>query len=491
VASDLAARTGHVLKPDPGRVIAKLFVPGEETPHGRSRANAVVTRILAMEESDVVRLADGIIADFQDRHHDLRGTLAANFDFIAREIPLTQQFTPERRTLIGACFTHEFSPEAAALFNPSMAPHPDQSGLAPGQLRYVMSVRCVGEGHISSIGFRTGVLGPGRTLVVDEPGRLLLPGIPRRAPYQLRLFLSSLGDLGDDSEDARLLLGGLPETFTADELAKALTSVHHHTLHRARVQRTIEHIHAVASSTYQVRFPATTTLSERLLWPTESVESNGMEDARLVRFEDDSGPPTYYATYTAYDGTNVRTHLLATQDLQEFHVSPMAGRGARNKGLALFPRRIRGRYVAVSRWDRENLAIVDSDDCRIWDAPKKLYAPASGWEVIQVGNNGSPIETRQGWLVLTHGVGPMRVYGMGALLLDRDDPSIVLASLPSPLLTPLGDERNGYVPNVVYSCGAVLHEGLLTIPYGISDGAIGFAQVELADLMAAMVENPR
>ncbi len=480
-----------MLKPDSARVIAKLFVPGEETPHGRSRATAVVSRILAMDEAEVVRLADGIIADFQGRHRDLAATLAANFDFIAREIPLTQEFTAHRRTLIGACFTHEFSPEAAALFNPSMAPHPDQSCLAPGQLRYVMSVRCVGEGHISSIGFRTGVLGPGRGLEVDEPGPLLVPGVPGRAPYQLRLFLSSLADLGDDIEVARLLLGGLPETFTADQLADALAGVHRHSLNRARVQHTIEHIHQVASSSYHVAFPPTTTLSERLLWPTEAAESHGMEDARLVRFEDEPTGPLYYATYTAYDGTNVRTHMLASADLQEFQVSPMAGRGARNKGLALFPRRIHGRYVALSRWDRENLAIVDSDDCRIWDAPKKLYAPTAGWEIIQVGNNGSPMETPQGWLVLTHGVGPMRVYGLGALLLDLDDPSLVLASLPHPLLTPAGDERNGYVPNVVYSCGAILHDGVVTIPYGISDGAIGFAQVELSDVLAAMVSNPR
>jgi predicted GH43/DUF377 family glycosyl hydrolase len=213
-----------------------------------------------------------------------------------------------------------------------------------------------------------------------------------------------------------------------------------------------------------------------------------MEDARLVRFEEDDTAVTYYGTYTAYDGARVEPHLLATKDFQRFHVSPLAGQAAQSKGLALFPRRIGGRYFAISRWDRESIALVDSDDCRIWDTPTTLYTPRRGWELIQVGNCGSPIETPAGWLVLTHGVGPMRAYALGAMLLDLADPSIVVATLSEPLLTPHADERDGYVPNVVYSCGSVIHDDILTIPYGLSDGAIGFAQVPMPQLMSRILD---
>ncbi len=368
--------------------------------------------------------------------------------------------------------------------------HPDQSNLADGQLRFLMSVRCVGEGHISSIGFRTGVLGPGTALSSDQPRNQLVTGVTRPGTYHRRLFLDRLVDLGDGREEGRQLLGELPDTFTAAELAEALTLLHEHTFTRERMQRAVDHVRQIAASTYDVEFPLETQLSERLLWPTGPAESHGMEDARLVRFCED-GVATYYATYTAYDGTTVQTHLLSTTDFLRFQVTPMAGRGSRNKGLALFPRRIAGRYYALSRWDRENLALVHSDDLRIWHEPTPIHAPQAAWELIQTGNGGSPIETPEGWLVITHGVGPMRAYALGAILLDLDDPSIVLAALPSPLLSPNLDERDGYVPNVVYTCGALLHDGVLTIPYGISDGAIGFAQVALSDLLSRMQRSPQ
>jgi predicted GH43/DUF377 family glycosyl hydrolase len=483
--TNLARRVGPRLDPNPRRVIAQLFVPGEESPHGRSRAHGVIERVLALDEAEVATMARRVLADYGGRHRDFATTIAANFAVATHDAPQAAQWSSERRTLIGACFTHEYAPESAALTNPSMVAHPDQSGLGAGQLRFVMTVRCVGEGHISSIGFRTGVLGPGAALSVDEPSPVLAAGAGRAGTYQLRLFLSLLADLGDDSENAQLLLGGLPETFTERQLETALTGVHEHTLHRERVQRTVEHARRIAWSTYDVEFPPSTGLTERLLWPVGPGETHGMEDARLVRFTD-NGTSTYYATYTAYDGARVATHLLATDDLRRFRSTPMAGKAAGNKGFALFPRRIRGRYFALSRWDRENLALVDSDDCRIWQQPTVLRAPRRGWELIQVGNGGSPIETTEGWLVLTHGVGPMREYALGAMLLDLDDPSTVLGTLALPLLTPDADDRDGYVPNVVYTCGGLLHGDVLTIPYGISDAAIGFAQVELSQLLSRM-----
>jgi len=487
--TDLAVRTAHRLNPNPRRVITKLFVPGEEMPRSRSRASTVISRILALDEPEVTALADAVIADFRGRHRDLTRTFSEHFAVVAHEISGPRRLSAERRMLIGAYFTHEYAPEAAALFNPSMAAHPDQSGLAEGQLRFVMTVRCVGEGHLSSIGFRTGVLGPGSGLVVDEPEPLLTTGVGRPATYELRLFLSKLADLGDDAETTHLLLGALPDAFTANQLGDALTGIHEHTLNRERVQRTIEHIHQVAAATYDLEFPPETGLTERLLWPTAPVESHGMEDARLVRFEEDDGSVTYYATYTAYNGIRVEPHLLATKDFRQFHVSPMAGDAAQSKGLALFPRPIGGRYFALSRWDRENIALVESDNCRIWTEPTTLHTSRHGWELIQVGNCGSPIETPAGWLVLTHGVGPMRAYALGAMLLDLADPSTVLATLAEPLLTPNAGERDGYVPNVVYSCGPLLHDDVLTIPYGISDGAIGFAQVDLPHLLSRMLAD--
>lgn len=484
--TDLAVRTGHRLLPDPRRVIAKLFVPGEETRQGDSRANAVVTRILALSEPEAQDLADAVIARFGDRHPDLAALLARHFAVVAHEVPAQLATSAQRRTLIGAYFTHEYAPEAAALFNPSMAVHPDQTGLAAGQARFTMTVRCVGEGHVSSIGFRTGVLGPGSSVVLDEPELVLATGSSTPGPYRRYAFVSRLADLGVEPQNAHLLLGDLPESFSASELNAALTAVHEHTLGRERVQHAIAEVMQIAYATYTVEFPTTPGLTGRLLWPNAPAECNGMEDARLVRFADDDGTITYHASFTAYDGARVATHLLSTQDFRRFEVAPLAGQAAQNKGLSLFPRRIAGRYAALSRWDRENLSLAYSEDGQVWEESTILRQPQHAWELIQVGSGGPPIETSEGWLVLTHGVGPMRQYALGAMLLDLHEPSNVVAALSGPLLTPRADERDGYVPNVVYTCGAMLHDGVLTVPYGISDGAIGFAQADLAVLLSQM-----
>jgi predicted GH43/DUF377 family glycosyl hydrolase len=491
MADELAERAVHRLNPDPRRVITKLFVPGEEMPSGRSRAAGVIARIMAMDEDEVVTLTNAVIANFRGRHRGLAATFSEHFAVVSREIPSPRRLSAERRMLIGACFTHEYSPEGAALFNPSMAVHPDQSGVAEGELRFVMSVRCVGEGHLSSIGFRTGVLGPGGALALDTPEPQLITGTRRPATYERSLFLHRLADTGFRDETSTLTIGGLPESFSAEQLADALGAIHEHTLNRERVQQSIERINQVAAATYDLDFPASSKLTERLLWPSAAAESHGMEDARLVRFVEDDGTAAYYATYTAYDGARVAPHLLATTDLRRFHVSPLAGTSARDKGMALFPRRIGGRYVALSRWNGEALSVVHSDNYRVWGEGTEVYAPTSSWDLIQVGNGGPPIETPHGWLVITHSVGPMRVYSLGAMLLDLDDPTIVVAVLPEPLLTPHRDERDGYVPNVVYTCGSLLHDDVLTIPYGISDGAIGFAQVGLTELIDRMLAMGR
>jgi predicted GH43/DUF377 family glycosyl hydrolase len=487
VVGELAHLVGPHLDPDPGRVIAQLFVPGEEQPGSRSRANGVVARVLALSEDEVTELAASVVSEFRGRHRDLMAAFSDNFAVVDKDRVGRRRLSAERRMLIGACFTKEFAPEGAALFNPSMVAHPDQSDLDDGEVRFLMSVRCLGEGHVSSIGFRTGIVGPDSTLDLDDSSPLLGVGNHRGAAYfQRGAFLARVADLSAGDGDAEALIRGLPETFTHEQLADQLTATHEHTRHRQRGQRAVEIIGQVAAATYDVEFPADTSVSERLLWPSAPVESHGMEDARLVRFVDDGGVVTYYGTYTAYNGTDITLQLLATQDFRQFHLSPMAGRVAQNKGMALFPRLINGRYAVLSRWDRESTSIGYSDDLRIWTDSKPLQVPLYGWEVIQVGNCGPPIETSQGWLVLTHGVGPMRVYGIGAILLDLDDPTVVRARLRRPLLTATAAGRDGYVPNVVYSCGALLHGHVLTIPYGIGDRSIGFAQADLTELLGHM-----
>jgi predicted GH43/DUF377 family glycosyl hydrolase len=487
VVVELAHRTAHRLEPDRRRVITQLFVPGEEQPGSRSRANAVLARVLALSEEEVAELAASVIDTFRGRHRDLMRVFSDNFAVVDKDRVGRRRISAERRMLVGACFTKEFAPEGAALFNPSMVAHPDQSGLADGEARFLLSVRCLGEGHISSVGFRTGIVGPGSALRIDESSTLLGTGAHRPAAYFLRsVFLARVADLDGEADDAEALIRGLPETFTPDELADRLAATHEHTLQRQRGQHAVDVIARIAATTYDVEFTADTSISERLLWPNAPVESHGMEDARLVRLADDDGSVTYYATYTAYDGFHITPQLFATKDFRQFHISPMAGPVAQNKGMALFPRRVDGRYVSLSRWDRETTSIGFSENLRIWTDSSPLHLPQRGWEVIQVGNCGAPIETAEGWLVLTHGVGPMRVYGIGAILLDLADPSVVRATLPQPLLAATAAERDGYVPNVVYSCGAFLHDGVLTIPYGISDQVIGFAQAYLSELLGHM-----
>ncbi len=482
---DLAQRTEHRIDPDPRRVIVQLFVPGEEQPGSRSRAAGVLARILALSDGDVAELSRQVLDGFRGRHRDLMRAFSENFAVVDADRVGGRRMSAERRMLIGAFFTKEYTPEAGGIFNPSMVALPEQPAQPADEVRFLLAVRCVGEGNLSSIGFRTGIVGPGSSLRIDEAAPTLETGTHRRAAFGQRdVFLARLADLG--TEDARAFLMPLPETFTIEQLSERLDAIHEHTLHRQRGQHAIEAVSAVATSSYDVEFPPETAVSERLLWPHAVVESHGMEDARLVRFVEDDGEVTYYATYTAYDGATVTPQLFATKDFRQFHVSPVTGRAAQNKGLALFPRRVNGQFAALSRHDRETTSIAFSDDPRIWPHSEPLHAPRRGWEAVQVGNCGPPIETDAGWLVLTHGVGPMRIYSIGAMLLDAADPSIVLASLPRPLLRPSAGERDGSVPNVVYSCGALLHEGVVTIPYGISDHSIGFAQVYLSELLGHM-----
>jgi predicted GH43/DUF377 family glycosyl hydrolase len=477
-------RSDHRMRPDPSRVLAKLFIPGQEGEiRGESRAGSVVERVLKLDEDEAVATLAEVVASFSGRHTDLDAMLDEHFELVSHRIEHPADLSTARRRLVGAYFTQEYAVESAAICNPSIVPYPGQSQLDSGETRFVMSLRAVGEGHCSSIEFRTGIITPGSELRFDVPGTHLSPGRQGPCLYRRDLFHRVLRLLGDDGTNAAFVLDSLPDRFTGDELEQAMGALHDQVVTRRGAAETIDRIRWVASSNYEVTFPTGSAISERVLSPMAPIESHGMEDARFVRFVDDDGVATYFATYTAFDGTHVGSQLLTTVDFCTFTSTQLTGRGARNKGMALFPRRIRGRYFAVSRWDRETNAIVNSDDPTVWDDPVCLQRPAEPWNLIQLGNCGSPIESPAGWIMLTHGVGPMRRYAIGAELLDLEDPTRVIGHLREPLLTPTEDERDGYVPNVVYSCGAMLNGDTIVLPYGISDANVGVAIISLDQLL--------
>jgi predicted GH43/DUF377 family glycosyl hydrolase len=483
---DIVSRGTLRLRPDARRAITVLFVPGEEMYGGDSRAPSVVERILAMDDDDVTATLADVRGRFAHRHRDLEAIWSEHFRLATHRLARVGDVPLERELLIGSYFTREVSLEGAALFNPSMVAHPDQSGLAPGETRYVMSLRAVGEGHISSIEFRTGTAGPAGAVRLDAPGNFPECGRYSPGPYSRQLFHAKLAEQGCDNQAAAQVLDHLGPIFEPAELDSALEALHPDLLSRVTVREALLGIRRVAANNYTVEFPQRAQIAERVLWPHGPAELQGMEDARFVRFVDDDGTVTYFATYTAFDQVHIAPHLLKTTDFVTFAVTQLSGPSATNKGMALFPRKIGGRYMALSRWDRENLAVTTSDDLSEWAGSTTLQLDPGPWELVQVGNCGSPIETPEGWIVLTHGVGPMRTYGIGAILLDLDDPGRVIGRLPRPLLEPNEGEREGYVPNVVYSCGALVHGEELVVPYGFSDSAVGFARVDIVELLNAL-----
>lgn len=486
----LAVRTGHRLLPDASRVIARLFVPGQELLAGsESRASGVVQRILALEESDVDAALASVTRRFDARHRSLSETFSRHAERIENRIASTDTLSDARRQLLGATFTHEFSIEGAAVCNPSIVLHPDQASAPPGGVRFIMSVRGVGEGHVSSIGFRTGSISIHGEVTIDAAGPYATAGSVASGPYDREVFQGKLSELGTNGENAAYVLDALDEHFTDAELKLALARLRSQRDTRRGGGKTSTQLRAIASCAYTTEFPADSDIAERVLWPATDGECQGMEDARFVRFVEDDGHCVYYATYTAFDGVAITQQLLETTDFATFKVSPIAGVAAGNKGLALFPRRVGGRFAALSRCDRETNSIAFSDNPRRWRGVDTIQHPVEPWEIIQLGNCGSPIETSEGWLVLTHGVGPMRTYSIGALLLDLDDPTVIRGRLREPLLAPTADEQDGYVPNVVYSCGALAHDDTLVIPYGIADTCIGIATVPMAPLLAELVAD--
>jgi predicted GH43/DUF377 family glycosyl hydrolase len=486
-------RTSHVLRHDPSRVIAKPYLPGEEiAADGGTRAGLLMARVLALPEAEVSVVLEQVLRRFEDRHKRFEDVLEHHFSLVAHHVG-DAALSRQRRLLIGAYFTNEYSVEAAALFNPSIVLSPDQVGIGAGERRFVMSLRAVGEGHISSIEFRTGVIDGASTITFDPLGTHLVTG-DRTPPayYDKGQFSAKLIELAAGNELAWVVLDRLPERFTLAELEQSLGSLERDGPPHAISFETAKIMRVLAASSYVATFPADSKLSERVIFPAGPHETHGMEDARFVRFTEDDGAVTYYATYTAFDGYEIVPQLIQTDDFVSFRIGTLNGAAAQNKGMALFPRRVGGKYVMLSRRDRENLHLATSPtDVRHWAEVTELHRPSRSWELLQIGNCGSPIETPEGWLVVTHGVGPMRRYVLGAVLLDLEDPRRVIGQLREPLLAPEGAEREGYVPNVVYSCGAMRNGTDLVLPYGLSDAAIGVAIISLPDLLAELRATAR
>jgi predicted GH43/DUF377 family glycosyl hydrolase len=480
-------RTATILHPDQSRVLLRPFSPG-----GPERIAGIIARIMALPEEQVSQLLGQISIEFSLRHEQIRGRFLERFEQVSESSAIAEDISEQRRLLIGAYFLAEYSLESAALFNPSIVPHPDQTGLSSGALRFVLSLRATGEGHISSITFRTGIIHPDlRIEVLPVTGFLTEPRQTPNARYEKALFGRKLCELGLTGEFPRRLMNRLEEAFALEDLRAALQAEQFRQPDgmSQEDQDICQGIWMLARSNYEVQFQPEQPLNERILFPATPSQRNGIEDARFVRFRNDDGSHVYYATFTAFDGRVVVPELVETSDFLNFRFITLNGPAAENKGMAIFPRKVGGRYAMLSRQDNENIYLMFSDNIHFWNECSVLLRPTFPWELVQLGNCGSPIETDAGWLVLSHGVGPMRQYSIGAFLLDREDPARVIGRLREPLLKPNQDEREGYVPNVVYTCGALVHNGELIVPYGLADHATGFATVPLSEVLAAMEQE--
>jgi predicted GH43/DUF377 family glycosyl hydrolase len=479
-------RSEHRIEPDSGRLVSRPFMPGAVNFGGDShRVELIIERVLALAPEAQERLLSEALARASGRFRDIEPHWLRHFELASERVPSLVRIGEVRlRLLIGSYLTLGYAYEAAALTNPSIIPLGEvHDGVQP----FVMSARAIGEGHISSVAFLTGSAGPSGELEFDQRSPFADNGLRLEPTYRLRSFTQKLGELGFGNEVSNRILASLPEEFSVAELRAAISPVTDADLDPVLVADTVRMIHWLSDSSYEVVFDEAIPLSERLISPAAPSESRGMEDARFVRFVDDDGRVTYYATYTAYDGFRILPQLIETEDFMHFRMSTMSGPTAYHKGLALFPRKIGGEYAAVSRHDQETTFVMRSDSLRNWANAEAVLVPEQGWEAIQTGNCGSPLETEAGWLLITHGVGPMRRYVLGAVLLDLDEPAKVVGRLSSPLLEPTGDESFGYVPDVVYSCGSMIHEDHLILPYGYADYGIRVATVPVAQLLDEMV----
>ncbi len=470
--------------PDPSRVIAQFNYFSNE------RSKGIILSVLAMSDSEVFIALSQVLRGYSRRHRNISTIFDTHFNKLAGffdELGIKPaKVNHSRKALIGSYFTKEYSIESAAFFNPSVVEDPDQSETGAGETRVIFSFRATGEGHLSSLVFRSAIIDKNNNLITEPVGKMLAEAERiKRHIYSKKSFMKKLDEMHDfDNKLSPLfVLEKLNERFTYGELKKAIAEIRK--THRLTPAREIimSHIMWLASSHYEIEFSLDSAISERVIFPVSETEKNGIEDARFVRFTEENGEVIYYATYTAYDGISILPKLLSTKDFYHFKGLPVHGELAQNKGMALFPRKINGNYAILCRTDGINNYIAYSDNIHIWREARLIQKPKYFWEMVQVGNCGSPIETTEGWLVITHGVGPMREYVLGASLYELNNPENEIGRLKTPLLTSNNEEREGYVPNVVYSCGSIIHNKNLILPYAMSDYASTYATVDLNELL--------
>ncbi|MFA5104562.1 MAG: glycoside hydrolase family 130 protein [Candidatus Margulisiibacteriota bacterium] len=472
-----------MFSPDKSRVITKFSMPSS-----KEKLQNIISRILSLSEDEVVRTLRGVYFNFSKRHRRIEDVFRRNFMEVMPFLPERAGLSDERKLLIGAYFTMEYAIESAALFNPSIVIYPKQNDLKPGQTRVLLSFRATGEGHISSIVFRSAVIDRLNDIFVEPISRYVgTPEIILNSRYDKKLVVMKLEDLHYLDDVMKAILDAVGDTFCVEEMEAAIKNEEtKEVFQKEDIKKSGDRILWLLKSNYEILFSPLHLISERVIFPVSPTESNGVEDARFVRFVDDDKSVKYFATYTAYNGLDIMPQLIETNDFHHFKMKTLNGSMAKNKGMALFPRKINGRFAMVGRSDGESLYLMYSDNIDFWYEGVRIISPEFPWEIVQIGNCGSPIETEKGWIMLTHGVGPMRKYCIGAVLLDLNDPSKVIGHLKEPLIVPAEEEREGYVPNVVYTCGAMILNEDIIIPYATSDSISHIAIISVKELLGKL-----
>ncbi len=464
-------RMKKIFKANPNKVVLQYLDLGRP-----DRIKNIIDRINLLTDGEIREKLAEYKRDFGPRHQFFNDILLENYSNIESFIVAPEKLSDDKKLLLGAYFSKEYSIEAASLFNPSIVQHPDQRFLKEGLLRFILSLRATGEGHISSIEFKSGVIDENNEVHFDSESRFsTLPKKDLNRKFSRKFLTDNMQSVKEE------YISKFPESFTISEAENVCESLTGNVASKYTLE--VQEVRDLLDSNYQIEFPEATQISERVIFPSSKSESHGLEDVRFVRFTEDDNSIKYFGTYTAYNGNSFRTQLIETLDFKRFKIHTLKGKGIQDKGMAIFPRKVKGKYVITSRQGGENLYIMYSDDLYKWEKYELLKTPEEPWQYIQIGNCGSPIETEKGWLLITHAVGAFRRYTMGAMLLDLDNPSKILGSLKKPLLEPNEEEREGYVPNVLYSCGSLVHNGDLIIPYAMSDSATGFAKVKLIELL--------
>lgn len=470
-------RESLILNPDHTKVITRYF---DTT---TARKNQIIQRIMNLSNEEVRQILNFTLINFSKRHDNVRRIFKNNFD----KLKVKMDLSLERRLLLGAYFTMEYAIETAALLNPSIVPHYNQGKLKKGEQRVILSFRAIGEGHMSSIVFREGIIRNNNSLyIIEKKSKLELGRLNYDFLYAKKDFVARLKEI-KCYQSVRSIPDNLLEKFSYMELKESLKRyIRKHKDDDSFNPEAIETLRWLAKSNYEIEFDEEGDISSRVIFPRSKGKVKALEDARFVLFIERDGTKKYYATYTAYDGHNNLPELIETKNFHRFKIITLMGPGSQNKGMALFPEKIKGKYVMISRNDNQNLFLMYSNRINYWEKPTLLRSPTFFWELFQIGNSGSPLKTDEGWLLLTHGVGPVRTYCIGAILLDLEDPRKVIKATQDPILYPLENERDGYVPNIVYSCGSIIHNDYLVMPYAVSDTRSGLARFKLKELLIHM-----